>query len=68
MSQQLVLAAQKANSVLGWVRQSITCRLREVILPLCQALVRPRLQCWAHFWAPHYNRDMGILGGVHEGL
>ncbi|GAB0187545.1 cAMP-dependent protein kinase inhibitor alpha [Grus japonensis] len=37
MSQQCVLAAQKANCILGCIRS------REVILPLCSALVRPHL-------------------------
>jgi len=49
-----------ANSTLGCITQSVTSRRREVILPLCSALVRPHLECWAHFWAPQYRRDMGI--------
>ncbi|KAK4823756.1 LOW QUALITY PROTEIN: hypothetical protein QYF61_006052 [Mycteria americana] len=35
MSRQCVLAAQKANHILGCIRRSTTSRLREVILPLC---------------------------------
>jgi len=36
-----VLAAQKANHVLGYIKRSMASRSREVILPLHFALMRP---------------------------
>ncbi|GAB0206038.1 mitochondrial enolase superfamily member 1 [Grus japonensis] len=61
MSRQCALAAQKANRVLGCIPSSVTSRSREVILPLCSALVRPHLQCCIQLWRPQYRRDKELL-------
>ncbi|GAB0184757.1 hypothetical protein GRJ2_000941000 [Grus japonensis] len=43
MTRQCVLAAQKANHVLGCMKNSVTSRSREVIVPLYSTLIRPHL-------------------------
>ncbi|GAB0202533.1 mitochondrial enolase superfamily member 1 [Grus japonensis] len=66
MSRQCALAAQKANRVLGCIKRGVTSRSREVILPLCSALVRPHLEYCIQLWGPQYRRDMQLLEQVQR--
>jgi len=66
MNQQCVLAAQKANHILGYLKRSVASRPREVILPLYSTLVRPHLESCVQLWSPQYRKDVDLLEWVQR--
>ncbi|GAB0186875.1 hypothetical protein GRJ2_001152800 [Grus japonensis] len=64
MSRQCVLAAQKANCVLGCIKNSVTSRSREVVL-----LLRPHLGYCIQLWlgSPVQERHGAVGGSPEEG-
>jgi len=61
MTQQYVLAAQKASYMLGCIKSSVASRARDRLLPFCSFLVRPHLESCVQLWSPQHRKDMELL-------
>jgi len=66
VSHQCVLAAQKANHILGCTKRSVASRSRQVVLPLYSSLVRPHLESCIQLWSPQHRKDMDLLEWVQR--
>ncbi|KAJ7411202.1 hypothetical protein WISP_103717 [Willisornis vidua] len=53
---QCALTAQKGNSILGYIKRSMTSRLREMILSLYFILMTPQMEYCVQLWGPQHKK------------
>ena len=61
ISQEYTLVSKKTNGILGCIKKSMARRVREVILPLYSALVRPHV---VQLLASQFRKDRELLERV----
>ncbi|PKU49156.1 hypothetical protein llap_598 [Limosa lapponica baueri] len=66
MSWQCALAAWKSHHILGCIKRSVACRLREVILLLYSILVRPHVEYFIQLCSRQHRKDMDLWERVQR--
>jgi len=66
ITQQCVIADQKASLIPGCMQSSVASRSMEGILPLYSALVRPHLESCVQLWGLQYKKDVDLLEWVQR--
>ena len=65
-SEQCNEAIKHANSTLGMIKRSITCKSKNIIVKLYKALVRPKLEFCVQAWRPFLKKDIVNLEKVQH--
>ena len=66
VSEQCVMAAKKANQILGMIKRNIKWKNKDNIIRLYKALVRPRLEYCVQAWCPYLIKDIELLENVQR--
>ena len=66
VSEQSGIAASKGNNIIGLIRRNITYKLKELIIPLYKAIVRPHLEYCIQAWRPYRKKVIYTLERVQR--
>jgi len=59
---------RKVNCIPDCIKRGVASREREVVVPLCSALVRPYLDYRVQAWGPQHRKDVELLGWVQKAM
>ena len=66
ISQQHTLAVWKTNCILGCTKGGVVSRVRDAIVTLYSALMRPHLEYCIQVWDPQYKKEVELLERVQR--
>ena len=66
VSEQCGIAASKGNQIIGLIRRTIMYKEKQVIVPLCKAIVRPHLEYCIQSWRPYRKKDIYKLESIQR--
>ena len=66
VSEQCRIAASKGNQALGMIQRNITCKEKNLIVPLYKAIVRPHLEYCIQAWSPYLRKDIDMLEKIQR--
>ena len=61
MSWQCAVAAQRANGILDSIRRRVASRVRDVVVPLYSAFMRPHLEYCLQVWGLQHRKDVELV-------
>ena len=66
VSEQCGIAASKGNQIIGLIRRNITYKDKNLIIPLCKAIVTPYLEYCIQGWRPCRKKDIDALDRIQR--
>ena len=66
VSEQCGIAASKGNKILGLIRRTITCKEKQLNVPLYKAIVRPHLEYCIQAWRLYRKKDIDKLERIQR--
>ena len=66
VSEQCTIAASKGNQIIGLIGRNVTYKVKELIVPLFKALVRPHLEYCIQAWIPYCKKDKDTLERIQR--
>ena len=57
---------KKVNSIAGLINRTISCKHKEIMVPLYKALIRPIIEYGNSVWCPNLRKDIDAIEAVQR--